>query len=270
MHWLWLCLTVPLAACEVGLKDLEYRPSGREQRALSQAAGSFANRIEREEHEAIAAELDLPARKALLVLGASLAYEKNAQVAAAVEQAFAGVILGAALMFGGDPEPGVSIMRDAIERSSRQLDEVLTRDFGASATKLLGTEGAGGTLLDRLAARHHETEAATRERLVASLRETARTHCEYRGRLVSYDFSLLRFTTWQHADLSHTFVDWKKRARSLHLVELACAEQRAFVVLATEDDYPQPRVVFFRFLPPEAFDAAKQRLLDWLATSRTR
>ena len=56
-----------------------------------------------------------------------------------------------------------------------------------------------------------------------------------------------------------------QRARSLHLTELSCAEAQAIVLLASEDDHPEPRVVFFHFLPPEQFEKAKARLLRMLA-----
>jgi hypothetical protein len=259
-----LCListALMVTGCEVGLTQLEYRPSGREQQALARAAGTFAGRVEHQESERIIEELDLSARKALLVFGASLAYEKNPQLQRGVEEALAGIFMGLGFLFFDLPDTADGLVRVGLERGSQTIALELEKEFGGSAQTLLGTTGGKGTLLEKLSARHTEPAGA---RLRALLDAGAHTGCRYQGRVVSFELGLLRFTGWNHADLSRTFVDWKRRARSLHLVEVGCADARAFVVLATEDDHPEPRVVFFRFLPAEAFEQAKGRLLRWL------
>lgn len=245
-------------------RDLQYRPEGAELSALRGAAERFVEHAQRQELEVIAGRLDVDGRKALLVFGASLAYEKREKIKAAVDQVNAAVVL--AIVFevlgawnGAQADASVD---DSVQRASRAISAQLEKDFGLSGERLL--EGKAD-VLSTLTAQLKETREQSALRMVGSLSSTVLSGCHFSGLVVSYDLRLLRFTSWEHADLSRTFVAWKKRARSLHLAELVCDGQSGLLLLSIDDEYPEPRPVGWRFSPSDEHARLRERLREALA-----
>ncbi len=247
-------------------QDLQYRPAGDELAALTSAAERFAQNAERQELEEIAARLDIDGRKALLVFGASLAYEKRERIKGAVDQVNAAVVL--AIMFevlgAWDGVKANASIDDSITRASQAINAQLEKDFGITGDRLLD----GKTdVLSAFASQLKETRAQSARRLVGSLGTETLSGCRPIGLIVSYDLRWLRFTSWEHADLSRTFVAWKKRAHSLHVAELVCDQRSALLLLSTEDGHLEPRIVGWRFSPADEHARLTARLRAALASS---
>ncbi|MDP2272732.1 MAG: hypothetical protein Q8N23_09095 [Archangium sp.] len=247
-------------------RELQYRPTGAELASLTSAAEGFAQNAERLELEEIAARLDVDGRKALLVFGASLAYEKRERIKAAVDQVNAAVVL--AIMFevlgAWDGVQANASIDDSVTRASQAINAQLEKDFGLSGDRLL--EGKPD-VLSAFASQLKETRAQSARRLVGSLSSQTLSGCHSVGLIVSYDLRLLRFTSWEHADLSRTFAAWKKRARSLHLAELVCDQRAGLLLLSTEDGHPGPRIVGWRFSTADEHARLTSRLRAALGPS---
>lgn len=236
-----LALTLALcAACAP--KDFRYEPTGEDRDALlAVAARVAAGDLE-------PGQVDLEARKALLLFGASLAYEQRERVKAAVDEAGASLVMTLALQLlgGWDEAQGEAATAAALARASRTLEAQLEGEFGVSPQELLG----GPDVLTALASQAREPPEAGAARLLAKLREEPPGACHVTGLLASYDVRLLRWTRWAYADRSRTFTGWKRHARSLHLVELSCEARRGVVLLARDERHAGPRVVGWRSSSP--------------------
>ncbi len=247
-------------------RDLQYRPAGAELASLINEAERFAQNADRQELETIAARLDVDGRKALLIFGASLAYEKRERIKAAVDQVNAAVVL--AIMFevlgAWDGVQANALIDDSVTRASQAINAQLEKDFGVSGDRLLESKT---DLLSAFAAQLEETPAQSAIRLVGSLKDERLSACRLSGFVVSYDLRLLRFTSWAHADLSRTFVAWKKRARSLHVAELVCDQRAGLLLLSIEDGHTEPRVVGWRFSLPDDHARLTARLRAALGPS---
>ena len=136
---------------------------------------------------------------------------------------------------------------DSLTRASQAINAQLEKDFGVSGDRLL--EGKTDVLSD-FAAQLKETPEQSTIRLAGSLKAERLDACRLSGFVVSYDLRLLRFTSWAHADLSRTFVAWKKRARSLHVAEFVCDQRAGLLLLSIEDGHTEPRIVGWRFSSP--------------------
>lgn len=151
---------------------------------------------------------------------------------------------------------------DSITRASQAINAQLEQDFGLSGDRLLQGKG---DLLSAFASQLKETPEQNATRLVGSLSSEVLSGCRLTGLLVSYDLRLLRFTSWEHADLSRTFVAWKKRARSLHVAELACDQRSGLLLLSIDDGHPEPRIIGWRFSQPDDHARLVARLRAALA-----
>lgn len=247
-------LLVVGAACAP--KDFQYEARGDEQRRLAVVATRFAS------GDVDARLLDLDGRKALLIFGASLAYEQRERVRAAVNEAGASVVVALALQVlgGWTQAQSEGAAGAALARASRDVEAQLEREFGVSAKRLLG----GEDVLATLAAQVREPPGAAAERLLTRLRGELPRGCAFARVVVSYDVRFLRWTAWEHADRSQTFTAWKRRARSLHLAEVACDGEAGVVLLSVDEHHEAPRVVGWRFSNLEQHE----RLLARLRASR--
>lgn len=247
----WLtAMVVACTACSP--RDLRYEARGEERRALLDTATRVAD------GDVDPSLLDLGARKALIVFGASLAYEKRERIRAAVDEAGASVVVALALrLLGGwsDAQSEASIA-DSLERASGVLEAQLEREFGASVKQVLG----GPDALTAVATQLSAPPARTTERLLEALRSDVPRACRATTVLASYDVRLLRWSKWEHADRSRSFAAWKQRARSLHLVELACEGRSGVALLGRDDQHDGPRVVGWRFSSPEQHARLVDRL----------
>lgn len=255
----WAVAVLVLCGCTP--KNFQYEPRGDELAALTRVATGVV------EGQLAADQLDVEGRKALLIFGASLAYEKRERIRAAVDQVNVSVVLALAFQVLGawSVDQSDAMIGATLEEQSKAIDAQLQREFGVSARQFLGGRG---DLLTVLIARLNESREQSAERLVASLQNEALTSCRFTKWLVSYDVGLLRFTTWEHADLSKTFVAWKKRARSLHLGEVMCDGRSGLVLLSRDDAHPSPRVVAWRFSSPEQHERLVTRLRSALEGTR--
>jgi len=244
-------LAVVLLAAGCTPRDFLYQPRGDELDALTRVATGFA------EGALTADQLDVDGRKALLIFGASLAYEKRERVRAAVDQVNVRVVLALAFQVLGawSVDQSDAMIASTIEEQSKALDAELSREFGVSAQQMLGGKG---DVLSALVTQLKESREESAARLLASLKPEA--SCRFTRWLVSYDVGLLRFTTWEHADRSKTFAAWKKRARSLHLGEVVCDGKSGVALFSRDDVHPSPRVVAWRFSSPDQHERLIGRL----------
>lgn len=246
-------LAVVLLAAGCTPRDFLYQPRGDELDALTRVATGFA------EGALTADQLDVDGRKALLIFGASLAYEKRERVRAAVDQVNVRVVLSLAFQVLGawSVDQSDAMIGSTLEEQSQALDAELSREFGVSAQQLLGGKG---DVLSALVTQLKESREEAAARLVTSLKGDLPPACRLTKWLVSYDVGLLRFTTWEHADRSKTFAAWKKRARSLHLAEVVCEGKSGVVLLSRDDEHPSPRVVAWRFSSADQHERLVGRL----------
>ena len=237
-------------------RDLQYVAKGDELVALSSAARSFAADAQEKRLEPIAASLDVEGRKAILIFGASLGYEKRERIKAAIDQVNASLVLSIVFEVLGawNGEQADALVGDAVARASLAINDQLERDFGVS-----------GDVVESFTAQLTEKREQTAARLASGLSTESLTGCRFNRLLVSYDLRLLRFTSWEHADRSRTFVAWKKRARSVHLAEVVCDQKAGLLLLSIDDQHPAPRPVAWRFSSPEAHDRLTSRLKATLA-----
>jgi hypothetical protein len=238
-------------------RDFQYTPRGDELAGLTTSARAFADDAQHQRLEPIAARLDVEGRKALLVFGASLAYEKRERIKSALDQVNCAVVLAIVFEVLGawSADQADASVGDAVERASRVIKDQLEKDFGVS-----------GGVVESFTAQLTEKREETAARLVASLAGEELTGCQFTRLLVSYDLRLLRFTSWDHADLSRTFVAWKKRARSVHVAELVCEQKRGLLLLSSDDEHPAPRPVAWRFSSQEEH----ARIIGRLKTALSR
>jgi hypothetical protein len=244
-----LLVVLVLAGCTP--KDFVYEPRGEQLTALTQVATEFA------EGRLTADLLDVEGRKALLIFGASLAYEKRERLRAAVDQVNVRIVLALAFQVLGawSVDQSDAMIDSTLEAQSKAIDAELDREFGVSAGQLLGGKGDA---LSALVTQLKESREESAARLLASLKPEA--SCRFTKWLVSYDVGLLRFTTWEHADRSKTFAAWKKQARSLHLAEVVCDGKSGVALFSRDDEHPSPRVVAWRFSPPDQHERLIGRL----------
>lgn len=248
----WLVAIGAVLGASCSPKDFRYSPAGAEREAVLAVTERFAR------GDVEPALLDLEARKALLVFGASLAYEKSARVKAAVDEASASVVVALALQVlgGWNAERSEAAQAEALQRASKTLELQVQQEFGFSPEAVLGEKN----ILDGLAAQLRETRGSAGARLLEKLVAERPPGCEQVTPLVSYDVGLLRLTSWEHADWSRTFMHWKKHAKSLHLLEVNCGAQAGLVLLAIDDAHRTPRLVGWRFSSVESHAKLVARL----------
>jgi hypothetical protein len=234
-----LCFAAP--ACSH--RAFQYRPDGDELNRQRVRAGLALKLIEAQDVERLRAITDARGRKAMLVLAASLAYEKSDQVRQVV------VMFVVFALLQGLVEPPTGEPLDWVA----ELTPIAQERLGPELGKLVGA-GAGGILSGKLTFDSLATE------LSGGSAGPRPSGCVAAGAPVSYDVWLLRRLDWKRAEASRTFRAWKEDIRRLHLVEADCGAMRGLLLLTDYDDPAAPYLVAYRFFTLDQWAAVKPKL----------